>query len=497
MVVSPPLFHSLSPRISCRRFTTISVNRHNSPPPSSSSSSCSPSPNSSYSAFSSHRPGRYWNFITFSGLKVIRKHHSLKAQAMSTTQGDLSSPTAMINLEDKPDHLLVLVHGIMGSPSDWTYCEAELKRRLGKKFLIYASSCNMYAKTFTGIDGAGRRLADEVTEVVKKADSLTKISFLAHSLGGLIARYAIAVLYTPNVFSDYPDDTYTNSEPSSPPNGGLIAGLEAINFITLATPHIGVRGKKQLPFLLGVPFLEKIAPPIAPIFTGQTGSQLFLTDGDADKPPLLLRMASDCDEGKFLSALAAFRCRVLYANVSYDHMVGWCTSSIRREEELVKPTDGSLDGYEHIVNVEYCPPVLSESPNFPSEAAEAKEAAQNDPSTQNTVEYHEIMEDEMIRGLQRLGWTKVDVSFHSVLWPFFAHYNIQTYITHASPPPTLSPASPSAGVVSSPNVGVVSSPSTDPHLPQRRPQRALLYCPAAALLLSHRRRPLMPSSPQN
>ncbi|KAG6407282.1 hypothetical protein SASPL_130268 [Salvia splendens] len=333
------------------------------------------------------------------GLKVIRKHHSLKAQAMSTTQGDLSSPTAMINLEDKPDHLLVLVHGIMGRcllPS------------------IAASSCNMYAKTFTGIDGAGRRLADEVTEVVKKADSLTKISFLAHSLGGLIARYAIAVLYTPNVFSDYPDDTYTNSEPSSPPNGGLIAGLEAINFITLATPHIGVRGKKQ-----------KIAPPIAPIFTGQTGSQLFLTDGDADKPPLLLRMASDCDEGKFLSALAAFRCRVLYANVSYDHMVGWCTSSIRREEELVKPTDGSLDGYEHIVNVEYCPPVLSESPNFPSEAAEAKEAAQNDPSTQNTVEYHEIMEDEMIRGLQRLGWTKVDVSFHSVLWPFFAHYNIQ------------------------------------------------------------------------
>lgn len=57
-----------------------------------------------------------------------------------------------------------------------------------------------------------------------------------------------------------------------------------------------------------------------------------------------------------------------------------------------QPTNGSLDGYEHIVNVEYCPPVLSESPHFPSEAAEAKEAAQNDPSTQNTVEYHELME---------------------------------------------------------------------------------------------------------
>ncbi|CAK9165755.1 unnamed protein product [Ilex paraguariensis] len=30
----------------------------------------------------------------------------------------------------------------------------------------------------------------------------------------------------------------------------------------------------------------------------------------------------------------------------------------------------------------------------------------------------------MIRGLQRLGWKKVDVSFHSAFWPFFAHNNI-------------------------------------------------------------------------
>lgn len=85
-------------------------------------------------------------------------------------------------------------------------------------------------------------------EVVKKEDSLKKISFLSHSLGGLIARYAIAVLYTPNGFSD---DTATNSGTPSSSNGGLIAGLEAINFITLATPHLGVRGKKQVYFADG------------------------------------------------------------------------------------------------------------------------------------------------------------------------------------------------------------------------------------------------------
>jgi pimeloyl-ACP methyl ester carboxylesterase len=36
-----------------------------------------------------------------------------------------------------PDHLLVLVHGIMASPKDWTYGEAVLKRRLGDNFFIY------------------------------------------------------------------------------------------------------------------------------------------------------------------------------------------------------------------------------------------------------------------------------------------------------------------------------------------------------------------------
>ncbi|KAL0352985.1 UNVERIFIED_CONTAM: putative lipase [Sesamum angustifolium] len=387
----------------------------------SSSTSCFLSPpNSTY-----HRAAHNWKFVNFSGVKSIWKRKSLKAEAMSKTQGNLSSPRAITKWRINPtSYCSCSWH--LGSPSDWTYFEAELKRRLGKKFLIHASSCNTYTKTFTGIDGAGKRLADEVMHIVKKTESLKKISFLAHSLGGLIARYAIAVLYTPNVSYEQTDDTAasppTNVKPFSS-NDGLIAGLEGINFITLATPHLGVRGNKQLPFLLGLPFLEKLAAPVAPIFTGQTGSQLFLTDGNPDKPPLLLRMTMDCDDGNFISALGTFQRRVLYANVSYDHMVGWRTSSIRRETELVEPPSLSLDGYKHIVNVEYCPPVSSESPHFLPKAAKAKVAAQNEPDTQNTTEYHEIMEEEMIRGLQRLGWIKVDVSFRSAFWPFFAHYN--------------------------------------------------------------------------
>ncbi|CAL5412349.1 unnamed protein product [Camellia sinensis] len=267
-------------------------------------------------------------------------------------------------------------------PSDWIYVEAELKRRLGRNFLIYASSCNSYTKTFAGIDGAGKRLADEIMQIVKRTESLKRISFLAHSLGGVFARYAIAVLYSPAAFdgdqsNDLPASTNANLKTACSSRQGMIARLEPVNFITLASPHLGVRGKKQLPFLLGVPILEKLAPSFAPIFVGRTGSQLFLTDGKPNNPPLLLRMASDCEDGKFIC-----------------HLVGWRTSSIRREAQLFKsqPPRQSLDGYKHVVDVEYCPPISSEGPHFPPEAAKAKEAAQNAPNTENTNEYHEIME---------------------------------------------------------------------------------------------------------
>ncbi len=86
---------------------------------------------------------------------------------------------------------------------------------------------------------------------MKKTESLKRISFLAHSLGGLFARYAIAVLYTPHrLSSGKPDDPTSskveNSQTECSSRLGMIAGLEPMNFITLATPHLGVRGRKQV-----------------------------------------------------------------------------------------------------------------------------------------------------------------------------------------------------------------------------------------------------------
>lgn len=70
-----------------------------------------------------------------------------------------------------------------------------------------------------------------------------------------------------------------------------------------------------------------------------------------------------------------------------------------------QPPQRSLDGYKHVVDAEYCPPVSSEGPHFATEVAKAKEAAQTEPSTQNTVEYHELVEGNQL--LLFFGLTRV------------------------------------------------------------------------------------------
>ncbi|XP_024365990.1 uncharacterized protein [Physcomitrium patens] len=292
------------------------------------------------------------------------------------------------------DHLLVLVHGINAGPRDWDDVKEVLQSELGSKFLIHASSSNPTFQTFVGVDLAGKRLADEVRQIVWTNPGLKRISFVAHSLGGLFQRYAIANLY--------------NARDST------IAGLEPVQFVTIATPHLGMRGSKSLPMAFGVTVLEELAA----IFTvGRTARQLFLSDGELNEPPLLLRMATDCSDGCFISALRAFKMRVAYANVDYDQMVGWRTSSIRRETELTTPPNRSLDGYQHIVSETLCPAVEISKTRLQSHNVKKDAVLQ----LSLPLSYQKTVEEEMIRGLQQMSWKKVDMNFHSATIPFLAH----------------------------------------------------------------------------
>jgi triacylglycerol esterase/lipase EstA (alpha/beta hydrolase family) len=52
-------------------------------------------------------------------------------------------------------------------------------------------------QTYQGIDRCGERLAEEVSTYVEQHLALQRISVVGHSMGGLIARYALGMLSHP------------------------------------------------------------------------------------------------------------------------------------------------------------------------------------------------------------------------------------------------------------------------------------------------------------
>ncbi|OQU80569.1 hypothetical protein SORBI_3007G145200 [Sorghum bicolor] len=193
-----------------------------------------------------------------------------------------------------PEHLVIMVNGLVGSADDWKFAAEQFVRRMPDKVIVHRSKCNSATQTFDGVDLMGERLANEVLSVVEQRRGVKKISFVAHSLGGLVARYAIGRLYEPNSRSKSSGgrDDVEHLE-------GHIAGLEPMNFITFASPHLGSSGNKQLPFLCGLPFLERRASETAHLIVGRTGKHLFLTDNDDGRRPLLLRMVDDSGDLQF------------------------------------------------------------------------------------------------------------------------------------------------------------------------------------------------------
>ncbi|KAJ4840355.1 hypothetical protein Tsubulata_007623 [Turnera subulata] len=329
------------------------------------------------------------------------------------------------------DHLVVMVHGILGSSSDWKFGAEQFVRELPDKVFVHCSEKNMSRLTLDGVDVMGERLAQEVLEVIERKPTLRKISFVAHSVGGLVARYAIGRLYRPgrknnaeedsmnnvdssrnNKGQEHSEDSTNNVDSLTGNNGqgkpkATIGGLEAMNFITVATPHLGSRGNKQVPFLFGLSALEKTAPLIIHWIFKRTGRHLFLTDNDNGQRPLLRRMIEDsgdcffmyvvptqnfCDQrtdAKLLrSALRTFNRRVVYSN--------W--------EECVD------EKYPHIVYEEHC------------KACDAEESEIFSEQDDNNFDK---LEEELLTGLSRVSWEKVDVSFHTSRQRFAAHSVIQ------------------------------------------------------------------------
>eukprot|EP01130_Rhizamoeba_saxonica_P008982 TRINITY_DN3641_c0_g1_i1.p1 TRINITY_DN3641_c0_g1~~TRINITY_DN3641_c0_g1_i1.p1 ORF type:complete len:303 (-),score=43.57 TRINITY_DN3641_c0_g1_i1:473-1381(-) len=196
------------------------------------------------------------------------------------------------------NHLIVLVHGMNGYASDWKNFKSILESNTPSSVLCLVSKVNEGFQTYDGIDVCGSRLVEEVMDwrALYTLTNDVRISFIGHSMGGLIIRYCIGELYQLGVFDD----------------------LTPAIYMTLATPHLGTRKQKSSIF-------NSVVTWVTETFINRTGKQFLLEDEDLESP--LLEVISQPNE-KYMIPLGMFEVRILYSNVKNDLMVPYHTAAI-------------------------------------------------------------------------------------------------------------------------------------------------------------------------
>jgi hypothetical protein len=86
------------------------------------------------------------------------------------------------------------------------YVSTTLRQRFPEdKLEILVAKRNAGSFTYDGVDTGGERVASEVEhrleELAENGHDIKKISVIGYSLGGLIARFAIGLLYSRGVFN--------------------------------------------------------------------------------------------------------------------------------------------------------------------------------------------------------------------------------------------------------------------------------------------------------
>ncbi|RPA93842.1 DUF676-domain-containing protein [Choiromyces venosus 120613-1] len=227
----------------------------------------------------------------------------------------------------KGDHLCVLIHGLWGNPGHLEYLTTAIRQRYDdSKLQILVVKRNSGTFTYDGIELGGERVTreieDAIEEYARNGVEIRKISIVGYSLGGLVARYAIGLLYSKGYFDR----------------------IKPVNFCTFATPHLGVRTP-----LLG--WHNHIWNVIGARLLSASGRQLFTIDKFRNTGRPLLSVLADKDS-VFFKGLERFQNRVLYANVINDRSTCYYTAGISRFDPYADLSNISLNyvpGYSPII----------------------------------------------------------------------------------------------------------------------------------------------------
>lgn len=222
------------------------------------------------------------------------------------------------------------VNGLDGSWSDFHHFSENIKAfqklRSDVRILHLCSKSNGGFQTYHGIDVMGKRLEQEIcdwfvhdihaaaTKSYETSDIPSKdlketyvyFSVVGHSLGGLIAKYALKNLF--------------EGESSFQKWRRSVKGVVIVpcSFMTLCTPHLGARKSKGS-------LLNGLIMIYARLWTGKTGKELMLEDQESIEEALLCRMADV--EGPFVKTTDLFKCTAISC-LFHDKPVGFCSSAI-------------------------------------------------------------------------------------------------------------------------------------------------------------------------
>ncbi|KAG4304071.1 hypothetical protein PORY_002594 [Pneumocystis oryctolagi] len=219
----------------------------------------------------------------------------------------------------KDIHFVVLTHGLHSNVNaDLFYLKERIEqqgRESGENLVISGYNGNV-CKTDKGIEYLGKRLGEWVLKEVgwskNEKPYYQKISFISHSLGGLVQLYAIGWIWLRTEGKFY--DSSSN-------------GLVPVNFVTLASPWLGLfaENPSYITKALEYGIVGKTGKDLG-LFIKHKSNQKSQTDKSDDSTPLLEILSSE--KGPYRKALKLFKKRTVYSNIINDGIVPLRTSSL-------------------------------------------------------------------------------------------------------------------------------------------------------------------------
>eukprot|EP00164_Ancoracysta_twista_P011290 GFYU01017357.1.p1 GENE.GFYU01017357.1~~GFYU01017357.1.p1 ORF type:complete len:342 (-),score=27.57 GFYU01017357.1:56-1081(-) len=311
-----------------------------------------------------------------------------------------------------PTHFVFFIHGVGGSASDFLHMSNKLATHPQVHTHLAKANAGLFC-TIDGVKKGGERLLTELKQELSTLPTIQYLSLVGHSFGGIYARYVAGRLESEDLLSRY----------------------IPMNFITLATPHLGIRRPQNRwlnPFLMW----------LSAIFARKTGLDLLLEDEplpeiveglsedgtlqlsalkvqapEGHDVPVLLELALS----PYIDGLKRFRHHTTYSNIFHDPQVPYCTGAMCTKNPYREHTDYQPENPErrHIIK--------SSGPHAtqPQELLQRCQSANHFSSSGRRGTIISVIHS----ALNQIPWRTVDVLFHA---PAAHERIIQKYSFHGA-----------------------------------------------------------------